>query len=106
MQAYCLFETPLTWIALVGQQDQPEHVLMLEGPRQAARETLRREFPQAREQKDFAAGLQRELTRYLTGQRVTLDAPIDLQGLTAFQRQVLSACCRIPAGQTLTYAQL
>jgi methylated-DNA-[protein]-cysteine S-methyltransferase len=103
---YCLFETSLTWIGIVAEQGEVRHVRMLEGGRAAAEASLRREFPGAQQQADLLPDVQRQLKSYFEGNTVMLDAPLCLEGLTAFQQQVLNACCRIPAGQTLTYAEL
>ena len=52
------------------------------------------------------AGAVTALTRYLAGDRGSLDAvPVDVAG-TAFQRDVWSELRSIPAGTTITYAEL
>lgn len=51
-----------------------------------------------------AAG--RQLTEYFEGRRTTFDLPLDLRAAGDFQRPVLSATARIPAGSVLTYAQM
>lgn len=48
--------------------------------------------------------LERFLDRYLDGQKVTYRGGVDLEDLTAFTRNVLSAVRDIPYGQTRTYA--
>jgi O-6-methylguanine DNA methyltransferase len=47
-----------------------------------------------------------QIKRYLTGERTAFDAPVDLSGLTAFQRQVLQAVSRVPHGTVVSYAEL
>ena len=47
-----------------------------------------------------------QIRRYLTGERTAFDAPVDLSGLTAFQRQVLQAVSRVPRGKVVSYAEL
>jgi methylated-DNA-[protein]-cysteine S-methyltransferase len=48
----------------------------------------------------------RQLREFLAGERRVFDLPLDLDGLTDFQKKVLAACQEIPYGQTLTYADL
>jgi methylated-DNA-[protein]-cysteine S-methyltransferase len=46
----------------------------------------------------------RLLERYLSGQPVDFNLPLDLSGLSAFTIAVLEACRRIPRGQTRSYS--
>jgi len=48
----------------------------------------------------------RQVQEYLAGERAAFDLPVDLSSMTAFQRRVLAAACRVPRGQVTTYAQL
>jgi len=49
----------------------------------------------------------KELEEYFKGRRITFTIPLHLStGLTPFQRAVLAACARIPAGQILSYGDL
>lgn len=50
--------------------------------------------------------LRNQLAAYFEGQAVEFDTPVDLSGLTDFQRQVLKACARIGHGRVVTYGQL
>jgi methylated-DNA-[protein]-cysteine S-methyltransferase len=50
---------------------------------------------------------ERALGRYLAGETAALDAlPLDLAGLTDFQRAAYAALRRVPAGETRTYGAL
>jgi len=49
---------------------------------------------------------ERELRRYFGGERLDFTVPVDLSGLTGFQRQVLLATCAIPYGHTATYGEI
>lgn len=56
-----------------------------------------------------APGLERlflQVGQYLRGERVAFDVPLDLAGVTPFQRQVWQACQAIPYGQTRSYKWL
>jgi methylated-DNA-[protein]-cysteine S-methyltransferase len=46
-----------------------------------------------------------ELRRYFAGERVEFSCPLDLYG-TPFQLEVWQALCRIPYGETRTYAEM
>jgi AraC family transcriptional regulator of adaptative response/methylated-DNA-[protein]-cysteine methyltransferase len=72
---------------------------------------LRRDFPGAtrapagaKTRGEFTRW-RRALDEYLAGRRPTLDLPLDLQG-TAFQLRVWRALCRVPRGQTRSYADV
>jgi methylated-DNA-[protein]-cysteine S-methyltransferase len=49
--------------------------------------------------------VERQLLEYFAGQRTDFDIAIALKG-TPFQRDVWEALCRIPYGETWTYAKL
>ena len=46
----------------------------------------------------------RDLREYARGQPVVFRVPLDLSGGTVFQQKVWRALCRIPRGQTRSYA--
>ncbi len=50
--------------------------------------------------------VRRALDRYFAGRRLGFDLEVDLSGLPDFQRRVLDATARIPAGQVATYVQV
>ncbi|MFQ6132224.1 MAG: methylated-DNA--[protein]-cysteine S-methyltransferase [Armatimonadota bacterium] len=50
--------------------------------------------------------VEREMRRYLSGERLEFSAPVDLSGLTPFQRQVLEETRKIPYGETATYGEI
>lgn len=106
MQTWCLLESSLTWIGIVGNEQGATHVLLLSGPKESAQRRMRRDFPDAAEAPAFLPAFQRALRDYFDGRIPAFDIPHHLEGLTDFQREVLSACRKIPAGRTLTYAQL
>lgn len=49
---------------------------------------------------------QRAITSYFSGHPTAFDVDVDLTAQPEFYRRVLLACKRIPAGQTITYAEL
>ena len=67
---------------------------------------MRQAFPAAHLDSKLCPGLQRELRSYFTGKPTRFNQPYRLENLTDFQQQVLDACSRIPAGRTMSYAEL
>ena len=52
------------------------------------------------------ATLRRELRRFLRGERRRLAVPLDLGRVTEFQRRVLQATARVPAGTLVSYGDI
>lgn len=50
--------------------------------------------------------VRQQLEEYFAGRREQLDVPLDLRSVGPFQRTVLAATARIPAGGVSTYAQV
>jgi methylated-DNA-[protein]-cysteine S-methyltransferase len=53
-----------------------------------------------------AGAAARQVADYVAGKRARFDVPVDLSGVSAFQRQVLLAASQIPRGQVRTYHQV
>lgn len=104
MISYTTFSTPECAIALAASPRGVCHIVMSCSESGAERGVLAR-YPGAA-RADLFPALRRQLCRFLEGERVEFDAPLDLSGLTPFGRRVLEACAAIPYGQTRTYAQL
>ncbi len=82
--------------------------VILAGSKDAAAADLRNEFPRASINKSTNQILDRALnfaTKYMLGEQVTVDLPLDLAG-TAFQCRVWAILQTIPYGQTLSYSQV
>ena len=105
---WTLLETALG-LALVAATDRGLCSIALGEDAAALEAGLRAEFPKAQLHRveagrdEFLAPRVREVARMLAGQSARLD--IELIG-TAFQQRVWQALMRVPAGQTLSYAQL
>lgn len=71
-------------------------------------EFLGRLDPRARTRRDPAAlaPVVAQLQAYFAGERALFELPLDLQAVTPFQRSVLQAARRIPAGTVQTYGQV
>jgi AraC family transcriptional regulator of adaptative response/methylated-DNA-[protein]-cysteine methyltransferase len=92
---------------LVGATDKGVCFIGFAEPDQALMEDLRRRFPKARVTTDDPglASTVRAVVDFLREPKQALDLPLDLRG-TAFQQRVWRTLCRIPSGETRTYAQL
>jgi len=71
----------------------------------------RLEFPPARragkdEPPEFVKSAIAEVRAYVAGSTTSFRAPVDLDGLTPFTKDVYAALRRIPPGKTLTYGEL
>ena len=66
--------------------------------------TLQNTFVQAKENCYSRLGAE-ELLAYFCGERKSFSVPLDLRG-TDFQKQVWSALCEIPYGESRTYSQI
>lgn len=71
---------------------------------------LHRTFPGAAIASGFEeaapVSLARELSDYATGRTRSFTVPIDLAGLTPFQRRVLKATARVPYGEVASYGKI
>jgi len=92
---------------LVGATDKGVCFIGFAEPDDALLGDLRRRFPQAEVTLDDAtlAGTVKAVLAFLEEPKQALDLPLDLRG-TAFQQRVWQTLCRIPVGETRTYAQL
>jgi AraC family transcriptional regulator of adaptative response/methylated-DNA-[protein]-cysteine methyltransferase len=92
---------------LVGTTEKGVCFIGFAEPDDALLDDLRRRFPKAEIIADDGAlaGTVRAVLDFLEEPKQALDLPLDLRG-TVFQQRVWQTLCRIPAGQTRTYAQL
>ena len=92
---------------LVGATEQGVCFLGFAEPDEALLCDLRRRFPRAAIRADDAALAKtvRAVLAFIAEPKQALALPLDLRG-TAFQQRVWQALCRIPAGETRSYAEL
>jgi AraC family transcriptional regulator of adaptative response/methylated-DNA-[protein]-cysteine methyltransferase len=92
---------------LVGATDKGVCFLGFAEPDEALLGDLRRRFPRATIRLDDAglAATVRAVLDFIAEPKAALALPLDLRG-TAFQRRVWQALCRIPPGETRTYAEV
>jgi AraC family transcriptional regulator of adaptative response/methylated-DNA-[protein]-cysteine methyltransferase len=92
---------------LVGVTDKGVCFIGFAEPDEALLGDLYQRFPRARVVADDAALAEsvRAVLDFLEEPKQSLELPLDLRG-TAFQQRVWRTLCRIPAGETRTYAEL
>lgn len=67
---------------------------------------LNRLAPLARTEEQTLAEYTTQLQEYFSGERRSFNLPVDLSGMTAFQRSVLQTALNIPAGEVWTYGRV
>lgn len=100
---YAVFQTPLGWI---GARAGKKGIKRLSPPlrsRRAALSLLGR-LEGSREDPEAFRSLEQDLRTYLEGKAVSFTYPLDLDGLTPFQRRVLRVVSNIPYGETRSYS--
>lgn len=92
---------------LVGATDKGVCFIGFAEPETALLGDLHRRFPKAKIVPDdkALAGTVRAVLDFLEEPKQALDLPLDLRG-TLFQQRVWQTLCRIPPGETRTYAEL
>lgn len=103
---FCLFETPIGGCALVWQADRIVGAQLPEADEETARLRLLRRFPEAREASPpgFAQAAIADITALLAGEPRDLShLPIELSGVSDFNRRVYEVALTIAPGETLTY---
>ncbi len=92
---------------LVGATEKGVCFIGFAEPDESLLGDLRQRFPRARIVADDAAlaDTVRSVLDFLEEPKQALDLPLDLRG-TAFQQRVWRTLCRIPPGQTRSYAEL
>ena len=98
--------SPAGWIGVVAGTEGL--VVLILAPSEAAlEERLARDYPLLpQERNGLCAAALGQLQDYFAGVRHGFDLPLDLQGLTPFARDVLTALLLVPAGATIGYGEL
>lgn len=103
---FTILESQLGPIALVARGSSLLRLDVVQTDVLRARKLLLAEFPEAAESLKPFSRLSRLLDRYLKGQQVEFDVPLDLGGLHDFTRRVLRETAKIPYGRVLSYRAL
>jgi methylated-DNA-[protein]-cysteine S-methyltransferase len=101
-----VFETDLGWVGLALSGSGLRAIsLPLRSPEAATDAMLALGAGEPAPPGDVA-GIADSICAVVKGRPVSPAINLDWSGITAFRRAVLEECMRIPAGQTLTYAEL
>jgi methylated-DNA-[protein]-cysteine S-methyltransferase len=105
--AFCLIETDLGWFGLAwSPQGITRAYLPGDDPR-AMRARLDRHGPETVEGPAFVADAGRLITEYAFGQPVSfVSLPLDLSGVSDFNRRVYEDILRLEWGETTTYGDI
>ncbi len=77
------------------------------GDLDGVRDELSRNYPTSQEtSSQLLQQAWEQITAYLAGERTRFSLPFRIEGVSAFQKQVLQALCNCPYGATLTYGEL
>ena len=76
------------------------------GRRKAKFSTLSKTRARLEKNARAVAPVMAQLREYFAGKRTRFDLPVDLSGLTPFQREVLAVTRQIPAGQAWSYQRV
>jgi methylated-DNA-[protein]-cysteine S-methyltransferase len=106
MQYYAVMDVPVGSLVLVVGRRGLMNVIITGRKGREAESLARARFADATPDPGLLPDLRVQLGAYFAGQRVVFDTPVDLVGVTDFQRQVLKACGRVGYGQAVTYGEL
>jgi methylated-DNA-[protein]-cysteine S-methyltransferase len=102
-----VFKTKWGWCGLAASARGLKRVIIpWRNSRRDVLAILRAEFPAAREDARALSNAAKSLRKYFAGEQVKFDFPLDLDGLTAFQKNVLAATRKISYGRTLAYGEV
>ncbi len=96
-----------TRLGPIGVAYREHGIVSLQLPRSSEEQAWRdieKEFPEGIRRSHVPEAIRHELCAYAEGKCKAFDLPVDLSGARPFQRAVLNAICRIPFGETRTYA--
>ncbi|HOW71849.1 MAG TPA: methylated-DNA--[protein]-cysteine S-methyltransferase [Phycisphaerae bacterium] len=106
MQRYVVMDVPVGAVVLVAGPKGLTNVVVTSRRGREAERMAKARFVGVTSDPSLLPDLQAELEAYFAGQEVSFDTPVDLTGVTVFQRRVLQACRRIAYGRVATYGEL
>jgi methylated-DNA-[protein]-cysteine S-methyltransferase len=104
--AFTTFRVAPGWMGLVGSEKGIQRIYLPGLKEEELRERILSDFPECREGADFLTPAKKELVEYFSGRRVNFTFPLDLSGVTPFQKKAYTVMCSIPFGQVRTYRWL
>lgn len=101
-----VLDTPWGPMALVARGRCLVGAMLPERSRRRVLQSISQRWPDAEQDDQLLPRLVGQIAAYAAGRSATLTARCDLSAMTPFQRAVLEACRKIPAGETRAYGEL
>lgn len=106
MTIYHVFETERGFMGFAVGETGLKQVYLPEPSVDRVRETIQRDYPDARLAMNPLPELVEQFRRYFAGEEVEFDPPLDCSDATPFEVDVWNACRRVRYGQTASYKLL
>lgn len=103
---YTIFNTAWGYFGLVADKKGLIRTILPCSSRKTVEKRLLVGFDNPQFNKNLLKPLQKQIIAYFAGKPARFNAPIALDNLPIFTRKVLTACSKIPSGQTVSYSQL
>ncbi len=105
---YALFKTKWGYFGLAGVEKGLLRSHLPGGNKETVRTGLLVNLPYAEYKPDFFKPVQELVIAYFESKAVNfgMDIPVLLEGISQFTMQVLTACRKIPSGETISYKNL
>jgi methylated-DNA-[protein]-cysteine S-methyltransferase len=101
-----ILPTPHGPLAIVARGEALIGVALPHKTRAGLAREIADRWPDATSSARLLPRLCREIRDYFAGRAARFTTTVDLTGCSEFQRRILAACRRIPAGSCLTYGEL
>jgi methylated-DNA-[protein]-cysteine S-methyltransferase len=102
---FAILDSDFGSVVLFARASHLSRLDLVEAPA-GARDRVRTQFPEAREEPRFFEEVEGLLRRYFRGEQVEFTMPLDLSELPAFTRRVLAETRKIPHGKLASYAMI
>ncbi len=104
--SYTFFGSDLGTILLCGENGRLRRLDVVPEGKAEVERLIASEFPEAKKSQEPFRKLIGLLKRYVAGERVDFDVPLDLSGLAGFTERVLLEIQKIPYGRLASYGQI
>ncbi len=101
-----VFETDLGWVSLALSDDGLRAISLPQESREAAVDQMLELGAVGPASASELGKIPTAIAGIVEGKKPQADITLDWTGITSFRRAVMEECMRIPAGKTLTYADL
>lgn len=106
MTIYHVFETDRGFMGFVLSETGLKKVYLPQPSVDRVRDTVQRDYPDARIAMNPLPELVEQFRRYFAGEPVEFNVPLDISGATEFEIDVWNACRKLGYGKTASYKNL